>query len=45
MSGRPFFIGLLDELHLRRPYVWEASFGFGLERLATAFMTNLGYRM
>ena len=39
-----FSFGLLDELHvrLRRPYVREAPAGFGLERLATAFMNNSG---
>jgi hypothetical protein len=42
-SSRPaglFSFGLLDGLHvrLRRPHVREAPPGFGLERLATAFM-------
>ena len=39
-----FSFGLLDGLHvrLRRPYVREASAGFRLERLATAFMNNPG---
>jgi hypothetical protein len=39
-----FSFGLLDGLHvrLRRPYVREAPVGFGLERLATAFMNNPG---
>jgi hypothetical protein len=44
-SFRPaglFSFGLLDGLHvrLRRPYVREAPAGFGLKRLATAFMNN-----
>ncbi len=36
--------GLLDGLHvrLRRPHVGEAPAGFGLERLATAFMNHPG---
>jgi hypothetical protein len=46
-SSRParlFSFGLLDGLlvRLRRPYVREASPGFRLERLATAFMNNPG---
>jgi hypothetical protein len=46
-SSRPggiFSFGLLDGLHvrLRRPYVRETPAGFGLERLATAFMNNPG---
>ena len=46
-SSRPaglFSFGLLDGLHvrLRRPYLRAASTGFGLERLATAFMNNPG---
>jgi hypothetical protein len=42
--ARLFSFGLLDGLHvrLRRPYVREAPAGFGLERLATAFMNNPG---
>jgi hypothetical protein len=44
-SSRPawlFSFGLLDELQLRlrRPHLREAPSGFGLERLATAFMNN-----
>ena len=37
-----FSFGLLDGLpvRLRRPYLREAPAGFGLERLATAFMNN-----
>ena len=40
-----FSFGLLDGLpvRLRRPYLREASAGFGLERLATAFMNNPVY--
>ena len=46
-SSRParlFSFGLLDglEVRLRRPHFREASEGFGLERLATAFMNNPG---
>ncbi|MCX5729093.1 MAG: hypothetical protein NTZ28_09705 [Nitrospirae bacterium] len=46
-SSRPpglFSFGLLDGLsvRLRRPYLREALAGFGLERLATAFMNNPG---
>jgi hypothetical protein len=46
-SSRPaglFSFGLLDRLRvrLRRPYLREAPGGFGLERLATAFMNNPG---
>jgi hypothetical protein len=46
-SSRPaglFSFGLLDGLRirLRRPYLREALAGFGLERLATAFLNNLG---
>ena len=39
-----FSFGLLDGLHvrLRRPYLQEASAGFGLERLAMAFMNDPG---
>ncbi len=39
-----FSFGLLDGLHvrLRRPHVREAPPGFGLERLATAFMHRPG---
>ena len=42
--GGVFSFGLLDGLHVRvrRPYVREAPAGFGLERLATAFMNNPG---
>ena len=38
--------GLLDGLQVRlcRPHLREAQAGFGLERLATAFMKNPGYR-
>jgi hypothetical protein len=41
-----FSFGLLDGLsvRLRRPYLREAPAGFGLERLATAFMNNPGYQ-
>ncbi len=47
-SSRPaglFSFGLLDGLPVRlpRPYVREAQAGFGLERLATAFMNNPGW--
>jgi len=47
-SSRPAGLvsfGLLDGLHVRlcRPYLREAPAGFGLERLATAFMNNPGY--
>jgi len=46
-SSRPaglFSFGLLDGLQVRlcRPYLREAPAGFGLERLATAFMSNPG---
>jgi hypothetical protein len=46
-SSRPaglFSFGLLDGLpvRLRRPYLRETPVGFGLERLATAFMNNPG---
>ena len=46
-SSRPawlFSFGLLDGLHvrLRRPHLREAQAGFGLGRLATAFMNNPG---
>ena len=46
-SSRPaglFSFGLLDGLPVRlcRPYLREAPAGFGLERLATAFMNNPG---
>ena len=39
-----FSFGLLDglQVRLRRPYVREASAGFGLERLAPAFMNSPG---
>jgi hypothetical protein len=48
-SSRPsglFSFGLLDgpQVRLRRPYLREAQAGFGLERLATAFMNNPGYQ-
>ena len=47
LSSRPtglFSFGLLDGLHvrLRRPCLQEAQVGFGLERLATAFMNHPG---
>ena len=44
--ARPFSFGLFDGLHvrLRRPHVREASTGFRLERLATAFMNKPGWR-
>jgi hypothetical protein len=47
-SSRPaglLWFGLLDglQVHLRRPCLREAPAGFGLERLATAFMNNSGY--
>jgi hypothetical protein len=46
-SSRPawlFSFGLLDglQVRLRRPHLREAPAGFGLERLATAFMKNPG---
>ena len=46
-SSRPaglFSFGLLDGLRvrLRRPRLREVTAGFGLERLATAFMNNRG---
>ena len=46
-SSRParlFSFGLLDGLpvRLRRPHVREAPAGFGLIRLAKAFMNNPG---
>lgn len=46
-SSRPaelFSFGLLDVLQvcLRQPHLREAPAGFGLERLATAFMKNPG---
>jgi len=46
-STRPaelFSLGLLNglQVRLRRPYLREAPAGFGLERLATAFMNNPG---
>jgi hypothetical protein len=46
-SSRPaglFSFGLLDgpQVRLRLPYVREALAGFGLERLATAFMKYPG---
>jgi hypothetical protein len=46
-SSRPaglFSFGLLYGLHvrLRQPHLREAPVGFGLERLATAFMNNPG---
>ena len=39
-----FSIGLLDglQVRLRQPHLREAPAGFGLERLATAFMNNPG---
>ena len=39
-----FSFGLHDGLpvRLRQPHVREAAAGFGLERLATAFMNNPG---
>ena len=39
-----FSFGLLDGLHvrLRRPHLREAPAGFGLKRLAAAFMNNPG---
>ena len=39
-----FSVGLLDGLQVRRrrPYLRETPAGFGLERLATAFMNNPG---
>ena len=42
--ARLFSFGLLDGLYvrLRRPHVREASAGFRLERLATAFINNPG---
>jgi len=42
--ARLFSFGLLDGLQVRlcRPYLREASAGFGLERLTTAFMNNPG---
>jgi len=42
--ARLFSFGLLDGLSVRfrRPYMREAPAGFGLERLAMAFMNNLG---
>ena len=47
-SSRPaglFSCGLFDgpQVRHRRPYLREAPVGFGLERLATAFMNNPGY--
>ena len=44
MAAGEIFSILLDGLHirLRRPYLREAPAGFGLERLATAFMNNPG---
>ena len=46
-SSRPaglFSFGLLDgpQVRLRRPYLRKGPAGFGLERLATAFMNNPG---
>ncbi len=46
-SSRPaglFSFGLLDglQVRLRGPYVREAPAGFGLERLAPAFMNDPG---
>jgi hypothetical protein len=42
-AGR-FSFGLLDGLlvRLRRPHLRDAPAGFGLERLATAFMNSPG---
>jgi len=39
-----FSFGFLDVRHvgIRRPYLREAPAGFGLERLATAFMNSPG---
>ena len=47
-SSRPaglFSFGLLDgpPVRLPRPYLRKVPAGFGLERLATAFMNNPGY--
>ena len=44
-SARLFSFGLLDGplVRLRRPSVREASVGFRLERLATAFMNSPGW--
>ena len=47
LSSRPaevFSLGRLDGLpvRLRRPYVREATAGFGLERLAKTFMNTPG---
>jgi hypothetical protein len=44
MAAGGIFSVLLDGLHIRRrrPYLREAPAGFGLERLATAFMINPG---
>ncbi len=50
-SSRParlFSLGLLDvpeRVRLRRPLLREATAGFGLTRLATAFMSNPGSAM
>ena len=50
-SSRPaglFSFGLLNVLlrvRLRRPYLREAPAGFGLERLATKFMSNPGSQL
>jgi len=47
-SSRParlFSFGLLDVpqgVRLRRPHLREATAGFGLSRLATAFLNNPG---
>jgi hypothetical protein len=42
--ARLFSFGLLDglQVRLRRPYLRKAPAGFGLQRLATAFMNNPG---
>ena len=42
--ARLFSFGLLDglQVRLRRPHLREAPAGFGLERLATAFINNPG---
>jgi hypothetical protein len=44
-SSETFLSDLLDERHARlcRPYVREASLGFDLEHLATAFIKNPGF--
>ncbi len=44
LPARLFSFGLLDglQVRLRRPHVREAAAGFGLSRLATAFMNYPG---